>query len=151
MWMITDDQGATKSDECPVAYTSKCTLQSEESYTPFLLEFTTLHFALNKFDSTIFGQPLEIVMDCQALCDFPSNDNLATAHMRWKNSIVMRNIVSIKHHAGTENQADGLSRKWGEGQTTSGEGEDTEVSPDWEENKGTTNDLFTILTEDGEM
>ncbi|KAF8576489.1 hypothetical protein K439DRAFT_1271399, partial [Ramaria rubella] len=63
-------------------------------------------------------------------------------------SIVMRNIVSIKHRAGMENQADGLSRKWDEGQETSGEGEDIEITPDWEEEKEVWNDLFTIMTAD---
>ncbi|KAF8580958.1 hypothetical protein K439DRAFT_1277263, partial [Ramaria rubella] len=60
-------------------------------------------------------------------------------------SIIMQNIISVKHRAGVENPADGLSRKWGEGQTTVGEGEDSEDA------KGTVNDLFTVLSANKEM
>ena len=50
-----------------IAFTSKRTSKSEEKYKPFLLEFAALKFALDKFSDTIWGFPVEIETDCQAL------------------------------------------------------------------------------------
>ena len=49
-----------------IAFTSKRTSKSEEKYKPFLLEFTALKFE-DKFSDTIWGFPVEIETDCQAL------------------------------------------------------------------------------------
>ena len=51
----------------PIAFASKRTSKSEEKYKPFLLEFVELKFALDKFSDTIWGFPVEIETDCQAL------------------------------------------------------------------------------------
>lgn len=52
----------------PIAYASKHTSLSEAHYKPFLLEFAALKFTLDKFD-IIWGFPIEIETDCQALRD----------------------------------------------------------------------------------
>ena len=51
----------------PIAYASKRTSPAEARYQLFLLEFTTLKFCLDKFDNVIWGFPVEVEMDCQAL------------------------------------------------------------------------------------
>lgn len=150
MWQVLDSKGVTKSVECPVAYASKRTSGPEERYAPFLLEFAALRFALNKFDKMIYGQPLHIITDCQALRDILNRDDLSSTYARWKDSVISRNIIDIQHRAGVENQADGLSRKWGGGERTVGEGEDWDVEPDWESEKGVVNDMFVLL-EGGEV
>ena len=51
----------------PIAFASKRTLRTEEKYKPFLLEFAALKFGLDKFSDTIWGFPVEVETDCQAL------------------------------------------------------------------------------------
>ena len=53
----------------PLAFASKRTSHAEEKYKPFLLEFAALKFALDKFSNIIWGFPVEIETDCQALRD----------------------------------------------------------------------------------
>ena len=47
--------GKVVSQLHPIAFASKRTSKSEEKYKPFLLEFTALKFALDKFSNTIWG------------------------------------------------------------------------------------------------
>ena len=51
----------------PVAFVFKQTSPAEEWYKPFLLEFAGLKFLLDKFSNMIYGSPVELEMDCQAL------------------------------------------------------------------------------------
>lgn len=51
----------------PIGFASKHTSHSEGKYKPFLLEFAALKFALDRFSDIIWGFPVEIEMDCQAL------------------------------------------------------------------------------------
>ena len=59
--------GKTITKLHPIAYASKRTLPAEVKYKPFLLEFAALKFSLDKFNDIIWGSPVEIKMDCQAL------------------------------------------------------------------------------------
>jgi hypothetical protein len=51
----------------PLGYASKRTSTSEEKYKPYLLEFAALKFALNKFADIVWGFPVKLETDCQAL------------------------------------------------------------------------------------
>ena len=51
----------------PVTYASKHTSPAEAKYKPFLLDFAVLKFCMDKFDDIIWGFPVEVEMDCQAL------------------------------------------------------------------------------------
>jgi hypothetical protein len=66
----------------PIAFASKRTSKSEEKYKLFLLEFAALKFTLDKFSDTIWGFPVEIETDCQALRDHLLNDKLSATHAR---------------------------------------------------------------------
>ena len=51
----------------PVAFASKRMSPAEEWFKPFLFEFTGLKYPLDKFSNMIYGSPVELEMDCQAL------------------------------------------------------------------------------------
>ena len=59
--------GKTVTRLHPIAFMSKWTSKTEEKYKPFLLEFVGLKFALDKFSDVIWGFPVEVETDCQAL------------------------------------------------------------------------------------
>jgi hypothetical protein len=67
----------------PIAFTSKQTSHTEEKYKSFLLEFAALKFCMDKFFDIIWGFPVEIQMNCQALRDMLMNENFPLAHARW--------------------------------------------------------------------
>ena len=67
----------------PIAFALKRTSKMEEKYKPFLLEFAALKFTLDKFADIIWGSPVEIKTDCQALHDILLNDKLNATHTRW--------------------------------------------------------------------
>jgi hypothetical protein len=67
----------------PIAFISKQTLPTEAKYKPFLLEFTSLKFALDKFLDIIWGFPIEIETDCQALKDTMLSNKSSMVHMQW--------------------------------------------------------------------
>jgi hypothetical protein len=64
----------------PIAFMSKWMSPIEAKYTPFLLEFAALKFALDKFSDIIWGFPIEIEMDCQVLKDTLLSDKPSTVH-----------------------------------------------------------------------
>ena len=66
----------------PIAYTSKRTSPAEAQYKPFLLEFAVLKFCMDKFDDIIWGFPVEVETDCQALRDVMLSNNLNATHAR---------------------------------------------------------------------
>uniref|UniRef100_A0A0W0F704 Reverse transcriptase RNase H-like domain-containing protein n=1 Tax=Moniliophthora roreri TaxID=221103 RepID=A0A0W0F704_MONRR len=145
--MLPNGQSVTKIH--PIAYASKRTSRSEKKYQPFLLEFAALKFALDKFSDTIWGFPVEIETDCQALRDVLLNDKLNAAHARWRDGILAHQIVDVRHVPGKLNVvADGLSRTWdGQSDTKEGDGSEWTVSEDWESEKGLVNDLFQVAME----
>ncbi|TFY82945.1 hypothetical protein EWM64_g1070 [Hericium alpestre] len=96
----------------PIAFASKRTSSSEEKYKPFLLEFAALKFALDKFSDIIWGFPVIVETDCQALRDVLLSDGLNSIHARWRDGILAYQIIDVKHVPGRLNVvADGLSRK----------------------------------------
>ena len=68
----------------PITYASKRTSLAKAQYKPFLLEFATLKFCMGKFDGIIWGFPVEIETDCQALQDVMLSDNLNATHTHWR-------------------------------------------------------------------
>ena len=99
----TDDQGKVRKRWHPLAFCSKWTSLSEEKYKPFMLEFTTLKFALDDFDPMIYGSPIEIKTDCQVLRDVLLNKKQSATHAQWEESITCRNIMDIWHQPGITN------------------------------------------------
>ena len=64
-----DKNGRDMKRWYPIAFCSKRTSSSESRYEPFLLEFAALKFSFDEFNPYVFGAPVEIETDCQALQD----------------------------------------------------------------------------------
>jgi hypothetical protein len=129
----------------PIAYCSKRTSPSEERYEPFLLEFAALKFSLDEFDQYVFGSPIELETDCQALRDCLMKEKMSVHHSRWKESILAHNIIDIRHRPGIENPvADGLSRKWEFRKPQPQDGSKWSVLLDWEVAQGIRNDIMSL-------
>jgi len=129
----------------PIAYASKRTSLSEAHYKPFLLEFAALKFALDKFDDIIWGFPIEIETDCQALRDVVLSDNLNATHARWRDGVISHQIVDIRHIPGRINLVgDGISRQDEDRPRIDGDGSSWSVEPDWESARGLEYDLFSV-------
>ena len=96
----------------PIAFASKQTSMSEEKYKPFLLEFAALKFAFDKFSDIVYGYPMKVRTDCQALRDVLMNDKLSAMHARWQDSMLAHNIIDVQHVPGVTNIADGLSHQY---------------------------------------
>ena len=79
----------------PIAYTSKRTSRTEEKYKPFILEFAALKSALDQFSNTIWGFPMEIETDFQALWDTVRSDKISSTHARWCDGIFVHHIADI--------------------------------------------------------
>ena len=144
--------GKVRTKLHPIAFASKRTSTSEEKYKPFMLEFAALKFALDKFDDTIWGFPVEIETDCQALRDVLVSTELNATHARWRDGVIAHQIVDVRHIPGRVNLVgDGISRK-DEGQPRQ-PGDDSEwsVTPDWETARGLAYDLFTVATAPTEL
>ncbi|QRW01026.1 Retrovirus-related Pol polyprotein from transposon [Ceratobasidium sp. AG-Ba] len=170
-WEEADGAGIIRKVMYPVAFASKRTSRTEERYIPFLLKFAALKFGLDKFDSIIHGQAIEIETDCKALADLLNNDKLNSTHERWRESIIARNIIAVRHKPGAENKvADGLSRMYEHRPEDEAPGrwrgrrgvsetepwhppgpllhrEDT-VDPGWETRQGIVNDVYHLIADD---
>jgi hypothetical protein len=141
----TDNNGKEITRWHPISYCSKRTSKSEAKYEPFLLEFAALKYSLDEFESYIYGSPLEIETDCQALRDCLLQEKMSVHHSRWKESILAHNIIAIRHRPGVENPvADGLSRMWDGQERTDVDGSEWSVLPNWEATKGIVNDILSI-------
>ena len=79
----------------PISFCSKRTSKSEAKYEPFLLEFAALKYSLDEFAPYIYGSPIEIETDCQALRDCLVQEKMSVHHNRWKESILAHNIIAI--------------------------------------------------------
>ena len=67
----------------------------ESQYKPFLLEFMVLKFTFNKFSDIIYGYPVEVEMDCQALRDILLSNKLIVTHAQWQDGVLAHNIVDV--------------------------------------------------------
>ncbi|THH13172.1 hypothetical protein EW146_g7017 [Bondarzewia mesenterica] len=133
----------------PIAFASKRTSRSEERYKPFLLEFAALKFTLDQFNNVIWGFPIELETDCQALRDFILNTDLNATHARWRDGILGYNIVDVRHIPGRINLVrDGLSRQSENTDRRTGDGSDWSVEPGWETSTGLVHDLFYVTESD---
>ena len=142
----SDSSGKTITRWYPISFCSKRTSPSESRYEPFLLEFAALKFSIDEFEPFIFGAPIEVETDCQALRDCLLKDKLNTHHSRWMQSILSHNIIDIRHRPGIQNPvADGLSRMWHNRKRSTKDGSHWSVLPDWEASKGIKNDIMSVL------
>jgi hypothetical protein len=137
--------GSTVRRLHPIGFASKRTSPAEERYKPFLLEFAAVKYSLDKFSDTIYGYPIELETDCQALRDTLSNDKLNATHARWKESVLQHHIVDVRYRPGKDNKAaDGISRQFTNLPEVTGDGHEWTVGEDWYTNSGLSNDMFQI-------
>lgn len=80
----TDTNGKETLHWHPISFCSKRTSTSEAKYKPFLLEFSALKFSLDKFALYIYGVPIKIETDCQALRDCLAQEKISVHHSHWK-------------------------------------------------------------------
>jgi len=132
----------------PIAFASKRTSASEERYKPFLLEFAGLKYSLDKFSDIVYGYPVELETDCQALRDTLLSDKLTATHARWRESVLAHNIVGVRHIPGVINIADGVSRQYEGNEKEEGDGSEWSVEPEWESTMGTVYDLYNVSLSD---
>jgi hypothetical protein len=125
----------------PIAFASKRTSPSEEKYKPFLLEFAALKYSFDKFSDIVYGYPVEVETDCQALRDVLMNDKLSATHARWRDGVLAHNIVDVRHIPGVTNIADGLSRQFEDTPKSGEDGSEWDVDPDWETGAGLVYDI----------
>jgi len=93
----------------------------------------------------IWGYPIEIETDCQALRDVLLIDELNATHARWRDGVISHQIVDVQHIPGRINLVgDGLSRKDEDQPHVDGDGSSWSVAPDWEDARGLEYDLFTV-------
>ena len=139
--------GTEKMTIHPIGFASKRTSTTEEKYKPFILEFAALKYCLDKFSDIIWGYPVELETDCQALRDHLLSSTLNSTHARWRDAVLAHNIVDVRHRPGRLNVvADGLSRKFVNTPKEQGDGHEWSVSEDWEARTGLTNDIFVLDT-----
>ena len=139
--------GTERTSIHPIGFASKRTSTTEEKYKPFILEFAALKHSLDKFGDIIWGYPIELETDCQALRDHLLSGTLNSTHARWRDAVLAYNIVDVRHRPGRLNVvADGLSRKYTNLPKEKGDGHEWTVSEDWEARTGLTNDIFIIQT-----
>ena len=135
--------GTEKTMIHPIAFSSKRTSETEEKCKLFILEFAALKHSLDKFSDVIWGYPIEIETDCQALRDHLLSSTLNSTHARWRDAVLAHNIVDICHRLGHLNVvADGLSRKFVNVPKERGDGHEWTVSEDWEACTGLANNVM---------
>lgn len=84
----------------PIAYASRKCLPSESRYSAHLGELAAAKFALDKFASFTFGQPIILVTSCTALRDILRSKKMPAAHARWREQLLAHNIIEVRHCAG---------------------------------------------------
>ena len=131
----------------PIGFTSKRTSKTEEKYKLFLLEFAALKFGLDKFANIMWGFPIKVETDCQALHDHLLNDKLSATHARWQDGILAHQITDVCHMPGRLNVITDRLSQASEGTTNEeGDGNDWTVPEDWEANIGLTHNIFHITS-----
>jgi hypothetical protein len=137
--------GTEKTTSHPIGFSSKRTSTTEEKYKPFILEFGALKHSLDKFSDIIWGYPVELETDCQALRDHLLSTTLNSTHARWRDAVLAHNIVDVRHRPGRLNVVtDGLSRKFVNVPKEQGDGHEWTVSEDWEARTKLSNDIMII-------
>ena len=137
--------GTEKTTGHPIGFSAKRTSPTGEKYKPFILEFAALKHSLDKFSDIIWGYPVELETDCQALRDHLLSTTLNSTHTRWRDAVLAHNIVDIRHRPGRLNVvADGLSRKFVNIPKELGDGHEWTVSEDWEARTRLANDILVI-------
>jgi transposase InsO family protein len=101
-----------------------------------LLEFAALKYSFDKFSDIVYGYPVEVETDCQALRDILMNDKLSATHARWRDGVLAHNIVDVRHIPGVTNIADGISRQYEDTPKSGGDGSSWNVDADWESRAG---------------
>ena len=145
----TSSHGNTHTQTHPIAFASKCTSDLESHYKPYLLEFATLKYSLDKFSDTIAGYLVEVETDCLALRDTILNNKLNATHAWWLDGIMGHNIVDIHHHPGCLNQAaDGISPQFMDMPAEKGDGHEWSVDPSWTVNAGLAYDVWSAGVDD---
>ncbi|VDC07025.1 unnamed protein product [Peniophora sp. CBMAI 1063] len=129
----------------PIAFASKRTSRSEAKYPPFLLELAALKFTLDKFSDIIWGFPIELETDCQALRDVIRSKKLNAHYARWRDGVLAYRIVDVRHIPGKINLvADGMSRQFENQPRIAGDGSEWDVCEDWESATGLAFDVFRV-------
>lgn len=119
------ETGKTNTKNHPVAYASRATKVAEKRYSAFLLELVCVKWAFEKFQKYIFGRPLHLITDCEAIAGTLSKQSVSAAHTRWREYIISHNIVRFTHRPGEKTvAADLLSRR------TDNPEEDDPTTPD---------------------
>jgi len=117
---------------------------SEERYKPFLLKFAALKYSFDKFSNVVYGYPVEVETDCQALHDILLSDKLNATHARWQDGVLVHNIVDVRHIPGKVNIANGISRQYEGTDKMLGDGSKWTVTLDWEEVTGLVHDPYQV-------
>jgi hypothetical protein len=139
--------GVEKTTTHPIGFSSKRTSPTEEKYKPFILEFAALKHCLDKFSDIIWGYPVELETDCQALRDHLLSTTLNSTHARWRDAVLAHNIIDVRHRPGRLNVvADGLSRKFVNIPKEPGDGHEWTVSEDWEARTRLDNNILNVHT-----
>ena len=137
--------GTTKTTTHPIGFSSKRTSPTEEKYKPFILEFTALKHCLDKFSDIIWGYPVKLETDCQALHNHLLSSTLNSTHARWRDAALTHNIVDIHHRPGCLNiVTDRLSHKFINMPKELGDGHEWMASEDWEACTWLTNDILNV-------
>ena len=129
----------------PFTFASKRTSTSEEKYKPFLLKFAALKYAFNKISDIVYGYPVEVETDCQALHDVLMNDKLSATHARWRDGVLAHNIVDVHHILGITSITDGLSRQYENTPKSERDGSKWEVELEWESGAGLVYGINCVL------
>ena len=131
----------------PIGFSSNRMSTTEEKYKPFIPEFAALKHSLDKFSDIIWGYPVEIETDCQALRDHLLNLALNSTHARWRDTVLAHNIVDIHHRPGHLNVvADGLSWKFVNAPKEQVDGHEWTISKNWEAWTNLANDILITNT-----
>ena len=79
--------GTEKTTSHPIGFSAKRTSPTKEKYKPFILKFGALKHSLDKFSDIIWGYPVELETECQALRDHLLSTTLNSTHARWRDAV----------------------------------------------------------------
>src|ERR1700678_752120 len=96
------------------------------------IAFASQKYSFDKFSDIVYGYPVEVETDCQALRDILMNDKLSATHARWRDGVLAHNIVDVRHIPGVTNIADGLSCQYEGTPKVGNDGSEWDIDSDWE-------------------